>query len=123
MKDIKFDVLTNFTGRNGYGKCSGIELLHGMERDGQQCFMLTPLTSKGNTANCDILIPVSAIEGIVRELLHIKNKGLDSNICPHCGSDNISAGYFDAEGEVCPVVCDDCGERWSDHYIYSGQSL
>jgi hypothetical protein len=65
IKQITWDRLTNFTGRNGFFKCSGIELF---ELGHSKELMLTPLTSRGNIANCNIIIPVEAIPQLIEEL-------------------------------------------------------
>ena len=62
---IKFSRETNFTGRNGYFKASGVEL-SGYDRKGN--VLLTPLTSKGNAARCDVTIPVEDIPNLIKQL-------------------------------------------------------
>jgi len=62
--EVTWDRLTNFTGRNGYGTCSGIELM-AVPADK---VMLTALTSKGDTARCDITIPLEAVPALIRSL-------------------------------------------------------
>ena len=43
-----------YVGRNGTGKCAGLEILH-LDYVGR--IQLSPLNSKGNIANCSIDIP------------------------------------------------------------------
>lgn len=62
---IKFSRETNFTGRNGYFKASGVEL-SGYDPKGN--VLLTPLTSKGNAARCDVTIPVEDIPNLIKQL-------------------------------------------------------
>ena len=62
---IKFDRMTNFTGRNGYFKCSGIEF---MSLKHSNKVMLTPLTGKGAAARCDVTIPVENLQEFISEL-------------------------------------------------------
>lgn len=62
---IKFTRETNFTGRNGYFKASGLEL-SGYDIKGN--VMLTPLTSKGNAARCDVTIPVEDVPELIKQL-------------------------------------------------------
>ncbi|HNU14064.1 MAG TPA: hypothetical protein PKI55_06345 [Chitinophagaceae bacterium] len=62
---IKFTKETNFTGRNGYFKASGLEL-SGYDPNGN--VMLTPLTSKGLAGRCDITIPVEDIPSLIKQL-------------------------------------------------------
>lgn len=121
--EVKFPFLTNFTGRNGYSKCSGLEVMEYRNRPEGACFFLTPLTSKGKLANCDIIIPVSAIPELVNALLRLKNEGEDPNRCPYCGSENIDADNFDPEGCFAGVCCADCGKEWKDTYAYTGIEL
>lgn len=54
MEKIHFSTLTEFTGRNGVGKCSGVEVMPFSHED---YILLTPLTSKGEIARCDFRIP------------------------------------------------------------------
>lgn len=62
---IKFTRETNFTGRNGYFKASGIEL-SGYDPMGN--ILLTPITSKGTAARCDVTIPVEDIPNLIKQL-------------------------------------------------------
>lgn len=62
---IKFSHETNFTGRNGYFKASGVEI-SGYNQEGN--ILLTPLTSKGNAGRCDISVPVQDIPELIKQL-------------------------------------------------------
>ena len=42
--------------------------------------------------------------------------------CPLCGSTDITAGDWDAEGSSQEVECDDCGATWNDVYKMIGFS-
>lgn len=64
MPNLKFSRQTNFTGRNGYFKCSGIELLITCDDK----VMLTPLTSRGEPARCDVTVPVEDIPALIEML-------------------------------------------------------
>jgi uncharacterized Zn finger protein len=46
----------------------------------------------------------------------------DGTVCPFCGSDNITADYFDEEGVYRIVNCLACGEYWKDIYQLVGIS-
>jgi hypothetical protein len=61
----KKDKLTNFTGRNGYMLCSGIEVLP-MSFDDK--VMLTPVTGKDRLGRCDIAIPTESIDELIKTL-------------------------------------------------------
>jgi hypothetical protein len=54
MEKIHFSSMTGFTGRNGTGKCSGIEVF---PLETQPDILITPLTSRGELARCDFRIP------------------------------------------------------------------
>jgi len=57
--------ITNFTGRNGYFKCAGIELFT-LEHTDQ--LMISPFTSQGRIGRCDIAIPKSAMPELISQL-------------------------------------------------------
>lgn len=64
----------NFTGRNGYFKCSGIDLLSLTNGDSRVVkVMLTPLTSRGDLARCDVTIPVENINEVIKALEEIRD--------------------------------------------------
>lgn len=67
LKIITFKRNTAFLGRNGYFKCSGLEI----SRDGD-LVQLQPVTSKGLTGRCLIEIPA---EHVVEVLRAMKAKG------------------------------------------------
>jgi hypothetical protein len=62
---VKFNKLTQATGRNGCLKCSGLDLL---KLDSNGTILLAPLTSKGFVARCDIEIPVEVIPELIANL-------------------------------------------------------
>ena len=66
IQNIKFDRECNFTGRNGYFKQSGIQVMDVSDNK----VMIIPLTSKGMSARCDIEIPKECIPEMVSKLLH-----------------------------------------------------
>ena len=69
MKHIKWpERLTNFTGRNGHFKCSGVEALFLPHDDS---VMVTPFTSRDELGKCDITVPVTAIPQLVAALSEI----------------------------------------------------
>ena len=67
MKTIKFNKTTHFTGRNGYFKCSGVEL-ETLNRGIGQSVIISPVTSKGVCGRCDIEIPRESIPALIKEL-------------------------------------------------------
>lgn len=70
---LKFQRLTNFTGRNGYFQCSGVELMTITDNK----VMLSPLTSKGEVARCDIAIPMEDIPVFIEQLMVIYSKNYE----------------------------------------------
>ncbi len=58
---------TWFVGRNGMGKCAGVELLP-CTHDVSKGVIISPLTSKGNVANCSIKIPFESLPQIIENL-------------------------------------------------------
>lgn len=65
MESVRWSRQTNFTGRNGYFKCTGVEILP-LEHDNN--VMLTPFNSRGETARCDISVPLEAIPELIAKL-------------------------------------------------------
>lgn len=63
--DIRFGTITTYLGRNGTGKCIGVNILPSLD---QNNFWIAPINSKGNIARCEILIPIDAIPEIVINL-------------------------------------------------------
>jgi hypothetical protein len=70
--------MTNFTGRNGYFKCSGVELLPLAHN---RSVMVSALTGRGDVARCDIEIPVEAIPALIGKLQAL--------IRPHCHAEVV----------------------------------
>lgn len=56
---------TNFTGRNGYAKCKGLDL---QTLDHNESLLLAPLTSRGVIGRCDIEIPLESLPELVAKL-------------------------------------------------------
>ena len=65
-----------FTGRNGMGKCHGVEIMS----ISSDCLMISPITSKGAIGRCDITIPVEAIGDVIASLTKVKNDILKTQI-------------------------------------------
>lgn len=61
-KQITWDESTNFTGRNGFMKCNGLNL-QALSNDTE--LMVSPLTSKGAVGRCDISIPIEKLPEII----------------------------------------------------------
>ena len=58
LEEIKYNENVTFVGRNGQGKCSGLEILSSTSGDSNRPVkIVTPLTSKGMPAHCLIEIP------------------------------------------------------------------
>jgi hypothetical protein len=58
LKEVKYNENVTFVGRNGQGKCSGLEILSSTSGDSNKPVkIVTPLTSKGMPAHCLIEIP------------------------------------------------------------------
>lgn len=59
----------NFTGRNGYGKSAGIDVvLIDYGNDSESKILLTPLTSRKVLARCDMTIPISSVPELIAVL-------------------------------------------------------
>ena len=71
-KQIKFERTTNFTGRNGYFQCGGIDV---QTIKHNRSVMLAPITSKNEIGRCDITIP----EENIPELIIALQAALDAN--------------------------------------------
>jgi len=56
---------TNFTGRNGFLKCNGLDLLKMIHN---KSILISPITSKGKIGRCDIEVPLEAIPAVIQEL-------------------------------------------------------
>jgi hypothetical protein len=70
IKEIKFKRITNFTGRNGFMKCGGVELMESSANS----IILSPLTSKGMIGRCDIFIPLEDAKAVAEALLSFVNE-------------------------------------------------
>jgi hypothetical protein len=57
--------LTNFTGRNGWFRCSGLDI---QPLEHNQSVMIAPLTSQSMVGRCDIEIPLEALPEVVAKL-------------------------------------------------------
>ncbi len=69
IKDIKYNRLVTFTGRNGTFKASGIATtIHG------KTVTLEPITSKGALAHCQISIPYGNIDQVIDALIQATNE-------------------------------------------------
>jgi formate dehydrogenase maturation protein FdhE len=49
----------------------------------------------------------------------------EGNVCPHCGSGDISGGNFEAEGLYVwrNVECDNCDTTWNENFKMTGIDL
>jgi hypothetical protein len=61
---------TQFLGRNGSGKCVGVNVLHTADNS----IMLEPITSRGLIGRCFIEVPDEAIDGLITLLEQVKEK-------------------------------------------------
>lgn len=61
---IDFKRLTKFTGRNGYFNMKAVEMMD----SSTDCIMISPITSKGNSARCDIEIPKENLQEFIDNL-------------------------------------------------------
>jgi hypothetical protein len=64
--NVLFSRLTNFLGRNGYMKCSGLDLCKGGLRD--DLLLLSPLTSRGHIGCCELDIPLEDLPALIAGL-------------------------------------------------------
>ena len=69
--NVRFVRETWFTGRNGVGRCSGVGISRTMGND--PLVFLTPLTSRGRPANCQIVIPIYDLSGVIGILRRYNN--------------------------------------------------
>jgi hypothetical protein len=66
MRDmVTWSRTTNFTGRNGGCKCSGVELL---SLEHNKSVMVSALTGRGDVGRCDIEIPLEALPDLIAKL-------------------------------------------------------
>lgn len=70
METLKFSRNTFFTGRNGCMKQSGLEVLAISDNR----VMLSPITSKGKTGSCDMVIPNENLGAVIESLQRINGK-------------------------------------------------
>lgn len=62
-EQVKFAKTTGFLGRNGYMKCSGIDLSSSTD-----VVTLSPLTSRGDVGRCNIEIPLDNLPEVIAKL-------------------------------------------------------
>lgn len=72
MKKVTFNKITNFTGRNGYMKCGGVEVF---PYSHEPVTMLSALTSKGEVGRCDIAIPNEDVVSVAKALFESQGGG------------------------------------------------
>lgn len=65
IEQVTWTRTTNFTGRNGYFRCSGLDI---QPLDHNQSVLIAPLTSQGVVGRCDIEIPLEALPEVVAKL-------------------------------------------------------
>ena len=68
--DIIFDHETYFIGRNGMGRCSGVQA-HLSDYQGHLVIILEPLTSRGVSGNCQIVLDCASIVAIATHVLQL----------------------------------------------------
>ena len=71
MKKIKFNTLTEFIGRSGTGKCSGLILNADLSMSYDQknkTIEICPITSKGLTGKCSIKVPLNHVQELIDTL-------------------------------------------------------
>ena len=67
------DITTTYTGRNGTGKCIGLNLTTRIKTTGDVvCVTIAPVNSKELVANCNIDIPVNDIDSVIAALNEVK---------------------------------------------------
>jgi hypothetical protein len=64
--NLLFSQQTNSLGRNGYMKCSGLDLCKGGLRD--DLMLLSPLTSRGHVGRCELEIPLEDLPALIAGL-------------------------------------------------------
>ena len=91
METVKFSKVTNFTGRNGFMKCAGVEFM----RTGDQFqVILTALTSRNQPGRCDLYIPVEDVPAVVEALVKEAKKSIDPVLFQRVDADNEYSGIF-----------------------------
>lgn len=65
---------------------------------------------------------MAKMQPIMTEAMKAEYLTNGGTLCPFCGSLNISAGFFEADGPegTQDVHCVDCGARWYDVYTMTG---
>ena len=59
-----------YTGRNGTGQCTGIDLLYIQH---SQSIMVNPVNSKGKmTESCSLSVPVAELDNLINSLINLK---------------------------------------------------
>lgn len=76
VEDLIFSNETNYVGRNGMGRQTGIAFA----RTNDRCIQLAPINSKGATANCSINIPIVNAPAMIKRLQDILNIEKDFKI-------------------------------------------
>lgn len=66
---VLYKELVHFTGRNGYYKASGLDIIYNGD-----VMVLTPLTSRGQFANCRIEIPKESVCQVIEALQTLDNQ-------------------------------------------------
>ena len=74
---IGWNRTTNFTGRNGYMQCKGMDVL---TLPGSNSVMLSPLTSRGKVGRCDIEVPIEALPQLIEALQAVKGQNEPSGV-------------------------------------------
>jgi len=97
--------VTNFTGRNGYFMCTGVEVIGVSQTSKGDSIMISPVTSKGNIGRCDISIPVSAVPDMVKLL---QDMVLEYEIGTDDNGDLLSI--------QCNYECKECNRMWKETY-------
>lgn len=59
-----------FQGRNGTGKCRGVEL----RTNPQDLLIIMPIHSKGDLANCVITVPMTKIDDVITALTKLRDE-------------------------------------------------
>jgi hypothetical protein len=65
IEQVTWGRTTNFTGRNGYAKCNGLDI---QPLDHNESVLLAPLTSRGVVGRCDIEVPLEALPEVIAKL-------------------------------------------------------
>lgn len=67
---VEYTELSNFEGRNGFFKCSGLKIIR-ISSDTE--IYIYPTTSKGRTGRGMIGVPIADIDKVIEALTKIKN--------------------------------------------------